>query len=198
MDLPEMRSLVRRDLKDEDSANYRWTDDEIHRAIQRAVAELDKHRPQEMQTELPTVDGERDVDISSLTDHISVDKVEFPIDEHPREFTRFSVYQDTLTLEHEKVEGDGEDCRIFWSKHHLLDDTTSTIPTHLESLIALGATAYAAISASQYHSDRANIGGNQVDRDYAFWGRDRLKELKTELKRISRQGSLRTGSLYTE
>ena len=39
MDLGEMRTRLRRELKDEDAANYRWTDDELDRHIARAVAE---------------------------------------------------------------------------------------------------------------------------------------------------------------
>ena len=71
------------------------------------------------------------------------------------------------------------------------------IPTDLEDILALGASAYAAISASQYHSDRANIGGDQVDRDYAFWGRDRLKEFTSQLRRIGRNRKLKIGTFYT-
>ena len=40
MDLPTMRARVRRDLHDEDSNNYRWTDDELDRHIQRALNEV--------------------------------------------------------------------------------------------------------------------------------------------------------------
>ena len=35
-----MRTLVRRDLGDEDAATYRWTDFELERHIQHAVREL--------------------------------------------------------------------------------------------------------------------------------------------------------------
>lgn len=38
--LADIRLLVRRDLKDEDSANYRWTDTEVDRHIARALREL--------------------------------------------------------------------------------------------------------------------------------------------------------------
>jgi len=37
MNLTEMRNIVRRDLKDEDAGNYRWTDDELNRHIAHAV-----------------------------------------------------------------------------------------------------------------------------------------------------------------
>jgi len=33
MNLSDMRTIVRRDLKDEDAGNYRWTNDELDRHI---------------------------------------------------------------------------------------------------------------------------------------------------------------------
>ncbi len=41
MNLTQMRAIVRRDLHDEDAANYRWTNDEIDRHIARAVNAAD-------------------------------------------------------------------------------------------------------------------------------------------------------------
>ena len=196
MDLFTMRGLVRRDLKDEGSDNYRWTDDEVDRAIQRAVAEFSRYIPREMKNTIATTDGSREIDISALTDRVSVDRIEFPVGEHPRIFQRFTVYQDTLTMIGD-YEGDGEDSYIFWSKVHTLDGSSSTIPTQFEGLVAMGSGGYAAASQSQYHSDRANIGGPQVDRDYAYWGRDRLREFRTQLKRFGKARKLKQGALYT-
>ena len=132
MNLSDMRTLVRRDLKDEDNSNYRWQDNEIDRAIGRAVAELSRYVPREMKSTIATVDGSREIDISSLTDRVSVDRVEFPIDETPRQFQRFSVYADTITLIGD-VEGDGEDCYIYWGKVHTLDGSTSPSPPTLRT-----------------------------------------------------------------
>jgi len=196
MTLTEMRGLVRRDLKDEDPSNYRWTDDEIDRAIQRAVADLSRYVPKEEKATIATTDSSYEIDISSLTGRVSVDKVEFPIDRHPREFQRFTVYQDILTLIG-GYQGDGEDCYIYWSKVHTLDAASSTIPAYLEDLVALGASAYAALAQSQYHSDRANTGGSDVDRDYTYWGRDALSEFKRKLKAYGRNRKLKIGQFYT-
>jgi hypothetical protein len=40
MNLSEMITVVRKDLRDQDSENYRWTDDELTRHINRAVREF--------------------------------------------------------------------------------------------------------------------------------------------------------------
>jgi len=195
MILSDMRTLVRRDLKDEDASNYRWQDNEIDRAIGRAVVELSRYCPREMKTTIATVDGSREIAISTLTDRVSVDRIEFPIDETPRSFQRFSVYADTITLIG-NVEGDGANCYIFWGKVHTLDGSTSTIPTYLEDVLALGATAYAVLAQTQYRVDVAGHGGEQADRDYQSWGNAMLKEFTSQLKRFGKGRKLKISQLY--
>lgn len=194
MNLSTMRANVRRDLKDEDAANYRWTSDEIDRAIARAVAEYSLHVPRQMKTALATVNDSMELDISSLADRISVDRVEFPTGNEPRTFQRFEVYQDTLTFL--ETEGDGNNCYVYWSALHTLDVSSSTLPAHHEDLIALGATAYATLSQSQYSTNTASYGGENVDRDYLYWARGRLMEFERALKKAG--GKLKQGSLYYE
>ena len=195
MDLSSMRILVRRDLKDEDNSNYRWQDNEIDRAIQRAVAELSRYVPREMKSTIATIDGSREIDIATLTDRVSVDRVEFPAGETPRQFQRFVLYSDNVTLVGD-TKGNGEDCYIYWGKVHTLDGSISTIPSHLEDVLALGAAAYAVLAQAQYRSDVAGIGGDRVDTDYQSWGSTMLNEFKSQLQRFGRGRKLKVGTLY--
>lgn len=194
MTLAAMRTLVRRDLKDEDSSNYRWQDNEIDRAIARAVAELSRYVPREMKATIATTDGSREIALTTLTDRVSVDRVEFPIDEIPREFQRFTVYADIITLIGD-VEGDGENCYVYWGKVHTLD-ATSTIPSYLEDVLALGAAAYAVLAQTQYRTDTAGFGGERADTDYQSWGTAMLKEFTSHLKRFGRGRKLKLSTFY--
>ncbi len=142
MNLADMRGLVRRDLMDTVVGSYRWSDDDIDRAVQRAVAEFSKHLPHPQKDTVATTEGSRDIDISALADRVSVDKVEFPVEQSPKVYQTFAVYMDTLTMTGDR-EGNGEDCYIYWGKMHTLNADTSTIPAKYESLIALAAAAYA-------------------------------------------------------
>ena len=191
MNLTAMRTLVRRDLKDEDSANYRWSDDEIDRSIQRAVDEFSKYIQAEQQTDIATVSGSRELSIASLSGLVSLDAVEFPQEYWPKTFVSFSIYQTTLTME---VLGDGTDATIYWRSVHTLSASVSTIPAQYESLIALGASGYAVLAWSQYGTNRQNIAGDTVDRDYLYWGKGREMEFQKEIKRISKK--LKQGTLY--
>ena len=195
MDLSTMRTLVRRDLKDEDNSNYRWQDNEIDRAIGRALAELSRYIPRELKTTIATTDGSREIDISSLTDRVSVDRVEFPIDQTPRSFQRFTVYSDIITFTGD-TKGDGENCNIYWSALHTLDSEGSTVPTYLEDVLALGAAAYAVLAQTQYRIDTAGFGGDRADTDYQSWGSGMLKEFKSQLKRFGRSRKLKISQFY--
>lgn len=195
MDLNTMRTLVRRDLKDEDNSNYRWQDNEIDRAIQRAVIELSRYIAREMKSTVATTDGSREIDITSLTDRVSVDRVEFPIGEAPRQFQRFVPYSDIITLVG-GAEGDGGNCYIYWSKVHTLDNSPSTIPGYLEDVLALGSAAYVVLAQAQYRSDVAGIGGDRADTDYQSWGSAMLKEFKAELKRFGRGRKFKQSTLF--
>ena len=195
MDLSTIRTLVRRDLKDEDSGSYRWTNDELDRAIGRAVLELSRYVPREMKNTIATTDGSREISISTLTDQVSVDRVEFPAGKSPRQFQRFTVYQDAITFIGD-AEGDGNSCYVYWGKVHTLDGSTSTVPGYLEDVLALGAAGYAALAQAQYRTDTAGFGGDKADTDYQSWGNAMLKEFKAQLKRFGRNRKLKISQFY--
>lgn len=198
MTLSPIRTLVRRDLKDEDSSNYRWQDNEIDRAIQRALYDLSRAVPREMKSTVATTEGSRHIDISEvegIADRVCIDRVEYPIDEHPRSFQRFAVYQNTITLIGDD-EGDGTDCYIYWGAMHKIDSDTNTVPNYLHDVLALGAAAYAVLSHAQYRTDTASFGGERADSDYFQWGQAMLKQFHQQLKRYSKSRQLRISRFY--
>ncbi|MGB2853597.1 MAG: hypothetical protein WBC55_04010, partial [Dehalococcoidia bacterium] len=144
MNLSEMRTIVRRDLHDEDSENYRWSDDELDRHIAHAVKDFSDATPYEQKATIPTTEGSREIDISSLSDRIMVEAVEYPVGNFPKSYQRFAIWQDTLTLLGDEVP-DGSNCYIYYGNLHTLDAETSTIPSRFEDLIAIGAAGYALV-----------------------------------------------------
>ena len=96
MNLPDMRAIVRKDLRDEDSNNYRWTDNEIDGYIQRAVSEYSERLPLEMKSTIATVTGSRELDISGISDRVMLEAVEYPVDKFPRRYQPFSLWGETL------------------------------------------------------------------------------------------------------
>ncbi len=195
MNLTEMRTIVRRDLHDEDDTNYRWTDDELDRHIAHAVKDFSEAIPYEQKAIKATASGSREIDISALTDRIVIEAVEYPVAQFPKKYQRYSLWADTLTLLGDEVP-DGSNTHIYYGKLHTLDATTSTIPTKHEDLAATGACGYAAVEWAAYAINRVNVGGLMTPKEFLTWGREKLRYFKTEFKRLGRRNRVRIRSLY--
>ena len=127
MNLTDMRTIVRRDLKDEDAADYRWTDDELDRYIAHAVKDFSEAIPYEQKATKATASGSREIDISSITDRIMVEAVEYPVDEFPKGYQRFSLWAATLTLLGREVP-DGSTAYIYYCKLPTLHVSSAPVP----------------------------------------------------------------------
>ena len=195
MNLTEMRTIVRRDLHDEDAGNYRWTDDELDRHIAHAVKDFSEALPLEQKATKVTTSGSREIDISSLSGRVMVEAVEYPVDKFPKRYQRFSLWGDTLTLLGVEVP-DGSNSYIYYGKLHTLDAASSTIPTQHEELIAAGACGYAAIEWAAYAINRVNIGGTVTPTEFMKWGKEKLRNFRGELRRLGRRNRIRINQLY--
>jgi hypothetical protein len=197
VNLSEMRTRVRRDLHDEDPANQRWTDDELDRHIERAVRELSLAIPLEAKATLTTTEGSRDISLASLSDLVAVEAVEYPVDKYPPSYIPFSLWADTLTLLVDATPPGDQSVNIYYGEMHTLDATTSTILPHLEELVASGAAAYAALEWASFATNRINVGGQDVWRQYLTWGQERLAAFSRALAKHSRRNAVRVRQLYT-
>jgi len=195
MDLNTMRSIVRRELKDEDAGNYRWSDDELDRHIARAVKEFSEAVPLPAKATLPTTPGSRVIDISPLTDRVMVEAVEYPVEQFPPGYQRFALWGHALTLFSDEAP-DGSNCNVYYGMLHTLDAEGSTIPTKHEDLIATGAEGYAAVEWANYAINRVSVGGTTTPREFLNWGNQRLKQFRNELKRLGRRNQVRIRQLY--
>jgi len=192
-----MRTRVRRDLHDEDPANQRWTDDELDRHIERAVRELSLAIPLEAKATPTTSEGSRDISLASLSDLVAVEAVEYPVDNYPPSYIPFSLWAGTLTLLVDATPPGGQSVNVYYGEMHTLDATTSTIPPHLEELVATGASAYAALEWASFATNRINVGGQDVWRQYLTWGQERLAVFSRALAKHSRRNAVRVRRLYT-
>ncbi len=195
MNLTEMRTMVRRDLKDEDSGNFRWTDDELDRHITHAVKDFSEAIPYEQKEIISTVSGIREIDISSITDRVIIEAVEYPVDLFPKKYQRFSLWSNTITLLGDEIP-DGSNACIYYGRIHQIDTLGSTIPVKYEELIVIGACGYAAIELAGYTINRVNVGGDITPREFLTWGKEKLSLFKSELKRMGKTNRIRINTLY--
>ncbi len=195
MNLTEMRTIVRRDLKDEDATNYRWSNDELDRHIAHVVKDFSETIPYEQKATKATTSGSRVLDISTITGRVMVEAVEYPADKFPKRYQPFSLWGDTLTILGDEVP-DGSNAYIYYGKLHTLDASSSTIPAKFEDLIATGACGYAAVEWAAYAVNRVNIGGTVTPQEFLGWGQEKLGYFRQELKRLGRRNKVRVRALY--
>ncbi|MCJ7425718.1 MAG: hypothetical protein MUO17_01005 [Dehalococcoidales bacterium] len=195
MDLNTMRAIVRRDLKDEDAGNYRWSDDELDQHIAHALKEFSEAVPLPAKATLPTTADSRVIDISALTDRVMVEAVEYPLEQFPPSYPKFALWGHALTLFVDEAP-DGENCQIYYGRLHTLNAEGSTIDTKHEDLVATGAEGYAAVEWASYAINRVNVGGATTAKEFLAWGNEKLKQFKQELKRLGRRNKVRIRQLY--
>ncbi|MBI4198427.1 MAG: hypothetical protein HY533_04895 [Chloroflexi bacterium] len=196
MDLPTMRSSVRRDLHDETGPNYRWTDDELDRHIQRAVNEVSAAALRERKAALNTAADSRDLSLASLMDLVAVEAVEYPTGLYPPRYVRYSLWAGALTLLVDTPPKGVESVNVYYGALHTLNATTSTLPAETEDLVAMGASAYAALEWANFAINRINVGGEEVWRQYLAWGQDRLAAYLEGIRKMARANAIRPRSLY--
>ncbi len=197
MDLTQMKGRLRKDLHDEDSLNYRWTDGELDRHIQRAVRDFSLSVPLEAKATLTTTAGSRDLSISGLSDVVAIEAVEYPAGQYPPAYVQYAVWLTTLTMLIDQTPAAGENVGVYYTKLHTIDATSSTVPSQFEDVIAAGAAGYAALEWASFATNRVNAGGREVWREYLAWGQDRLAEYQRALGRHSRRNVVRARRLYT-
>ncbi len=196
MNLSDMRDRLRKDLHDEDAANQRWTDAELDRHIGRAVREFSLSVPLETKATLSATADSRDLSVAGLADLVAIEAVEYPVGNYPPSYVPFSVWLSTLTMLIDSPPDAVEDVDVYYTKLHTLDATTSTLPARFEDVVATGAAAYAALEWASFATNRVNVGGQDVWRDYLTWGQQRLAEFQRALARHGRRNTVRVRQLY--
>ncbi|MGD9118098.1 MAG: hypothetical protein PVJ08_05115 [Dehalococcoidia bacterium] len=195
MNLNTMRTIVRRDLKDEDEDNYRWSDDELERHIAHAVKDFSEAVPLPAKATLPTTPDSRVIDISPLTGRVMVEAVEYPLKQFPPSYRRFALWGHALTIFADETPK-GDNCNVYYGVLHTLDAEGSTIPTKCEDLIATGAEGYAAVEWASYAINRVNVGSTTTPKEFLAWGNQKLTQFRKELKRLGRRNRIRIRHLY--
>jgi len=195
MDLSTMRAIVRRELKDEDAGDYRWSDDELDRHIARAVKEFSEAVPLPTKATLPTTADSRVIDISPLTERVMVEAVEYPLAQFPPCYQKFALWGHALTLFVDEAPN-GDNCNVYYGMLHTLNAEGSTIDTKYEELIATGAEGYAAVEWASYAINRVSVGGTTTPKEFLDWGNEKLKQFRKELKRLGRRNRVRIRQLY--
>ena len=185
--LGDIRTALRLDLGDPGALH--WDDDALDRHIARALSELGTAIPRELAVSLATTPGSRELSLASIDGLIEVEAVEYPAGLIPPAFVRFATWNESLTL-HTAGAPDGSDVLVFCTALHTLDGTGTTLPPHLEHVLATGAAAYAGLEMAARTGGQLNLNGNAPE-TYAGWARARLTAFHQLLRAHGRKGRIR-------
>lgn len=188
--LADIRTRVRKDLHDTDSANYRWSDTELDRHIQRALDETSRAMPQETAVTITTTAGSRDVSLASVAGLLEVEAAEFPIGQFPPSYAPFSRWANTLSLHLDEPPG-AEQVKLYCTALHTLDGSGSTLAAFQEDIVAAGASAYAVLESAANAIDRLAAGGPEVPAQFLAWARAREIAFKQLLIQHARKNRVR-------
>lgn len=146
--ITDYRAQLRLDLMDPAGSAQRFSDADLDRAIQRAVAAYQLAAPRPASVQLTTTPGSRELSLVGLPDLLEVWTVEWPVGAYPRRFRRFRLSPDRLVLEL-LVEGPpakAEPVNLEYGATHFVDTGQSTIPPEHVALLLRGAYGYACLA----------------------------------------------------
>ena len=111
--LSAIRGTARQFLRDEYTGNtYEFADDELDLHINECLVEISQRRPYEVR-ETVVSDGTKEVDISSITNLLRVDKAECPVGSDPPDYRDVSVFGDTLRINVDTAPASGDSVYIL-------------------------------------------------------------------------------------
>ena len=145
--LSAIRATVRQLLRDEiqASTDTDFARDELDIHINKVRVEISQRRPYEVKETVVST-GSKELDISSITDLLEVEKAEYPTGRDPPDYRDVSVFGTTLRLNIDTTPISGQNVYLYCHKVHSLTESSSTLSLDLEKVLVDGVVAYAALA----------------------------------------------------
>jgi hypothetical protein len=143
----------------QDSGTAIWSTAEVRLGLDNALQEISEYTPRLAQATVAFASTVRELSISSLTDLMDVDMVEFPINLQPKRYVNFSVRGSSVILDTYLPSVSSSDTAYIWyTTPHVLDGTTTnSLPVREHNiLIELTAGEMAISKASKLYAEANN------------------------------------------
>lgn len=200
--LASLRGRIEQILIDVD--NSIWTQDVLDEGIRQALAEYSKVNPREVITTLTFSSSTRELDTSSISGLLDVERVWTPYTssspEFPPNWRNFEYWVDSQLLYFpDGTEPSSDDvARIFYRAMQTIKgldaETTTTLPTDDETLLCIGGAGHAATARAVDLIEQVTQ-HKLVPANLRAWGLGKLQEFRAGLKTVARQRALR-GSAF--
>ena len=160
--LVDFRAWLRLDLNDPAASGQRFADADLDRAVTRAAADLTQAWPRVTDTEHVVAAASRSVALGgSFAGILEVEEVEIPYGAAGAEATypptlvpfKLSADKASVYVFSPEVPAASQRIRIRWTSAHSITAGSTTVPTELDSLVALGAYGFCALAYSTPAAD---------------------------------------------
>ena len=186
----------------EDSTNTKWTTGDVDEAIRQAMHAYTLHLPHRGVTTVDLEEDGREIDISAIA-YTNVERIWWDYDDsnpgHPPKWRDFELWpNDILFVNDPEEPQDGDTVRIWYTTDHTINGldsaTASTIPDRHASVIALGASGFAAASRRVTILEQA--GANAwAPKNLGLWAEQQLARFYDQLDKLGRRrASLDSGT----
>jgi len=185
-----------------DSGNATWSTDDLDEAIRTALHEYSANLPYETIGTVTLSAAGREVDISSLSGYLTVERVWWDYDStdpaYPPHWRDFELWPgDVLFIKDSDEPDSGDVVRVWYTKRHTLKDldsaTATTFSERDESLIVVGACAYAALQRAVEVSEDLTVDG-WVHQRLRTWGEERMEEFQAGIAdRVAQEAARASG-----
>lgn len=181
-------------IRDWKRYTFSYDQDDVDEAIRWALHRYSEIHPDQTITALTLSASGREVDISSITDYVQVQRVWWDYESadpsYPPDYRDFELWSgDLLFVKDGNEPQSGDVVRVWYTRLRALNGldsaSTTTLPDEDETLIVVGASGYVAQERVQDEPRR------YVPRKLREWADARLKEFEAGLKRLARRNAAR-------
>lgn len=178
----------------QDSGNNIWSTGTLDEAITQALSEYSRAMPQHLITTVTLASDTRELDVSSVTGLIGVDRVWLPYTaadpEHPAYSRHFEYWRDSdiLYFPDDDEPQSAEVARVFYQAQQALSGldgaAATTFPVEDEEMLITGSAGYAALSRTVDLTEKITISQKTSDQVSA-WGELQLVAFRVALRIIA-------------
>jgi len=182
--LSELRERV--EIKLQDTGNERWSEDDLDEFVREALEQYGRRNPNSAIGTIELTGDGREIDISSLSDLLRVERVWWDYDSttpgYPPNWRQFEVWSDSiLYIDDPTAPSEGDTVRIWYTKPHTIEDldsaTATTVPAEDIGYIVTGAAHFAAQSRAVELAESLNVDKDVVKR-LSDWAKEQGKNFR--------------------
>ena len=174
------------ELKLQDSGNATWSTDDIDEALEEALEQYSRRNPNTAIADVTLAADGREVDISSISDLLRVEKVWWPYDSttpgHPPAWVQFIVWPgDILYIDEPTAPTSGQHVRVWYTKSHTLNGLNAagatTVPAEDITYLVSGGAHFAAQMRAVELAEQATVDRDVVKR-LTEWAKEQGKNFR--------------------